>query len=48
MFAAGEMPQLVDLGEVGGPAYWLGKGLQVMALMVRAGDRNPASAAPTP
>jgi hypothetical protein len=38
MFALGELPSVVHFGEAGAPAYWVGKLLQIGALMVRAGD----------
>lgn len=42
VFAAGELPQVVDFGEAGTEAYWIGKALQILALAVKAGDKNPA------
>lgn len=41
VFALGEVPNLVDLGEAGKPAYWVGKMLQVFALAIKHGDAKP-------
>lgn len=41
LFGLGELPTVVNFGDVGAPAYWVGKLLQVFALMVKAGDANP-------
>lgn len=41
IFALGELPTLINFGEVGGAAYYVGKALQMAALFVRAGDRTP-------
>lgn len=40
LFLAGELPTVVNFGELGPTAYWVGKALQASALLVRAGDRN--------
>lgn len=41
LFVAGELPSVIDFGSFGGDAYWVGKALQAVALLVKAGDRNP-------
>jgi hypothetical protein len=46
MFALGELPSLVDLGAAGGKAYYVGKALQALALLVKAGDKNATAAQP--
>lgn len=40
LFALGELPSVIDFGHAGAKAYWVGKGLQTFALLVRSGDAN--------
>lgn len=40
LFAVGELPSVVDFGAAGGELFWVGKVLQIAALMVKAGDKN--------
>lgn len=47
MFAAGELPQVVDFGSSGSNLYWVGKALQVAALAVRSGSGASAPVSPS-
>ncbi len=40
IFAIGTVPEIANLGSVGGKAWYIGKALQIAALAMRAGDRN--------
>jgi hypothetical protein len=42
LFALGTVPEIANLGSVGGKAWYIGKALQIGALAMRAGDRNQA------
>lgn len=47
MFAAGELPSVVDFGPAGSDLYWVGKVLQIASLAVRSGGPVSAPASPS-
>lgn len=48
LFAAGELPQVVDFGPAGSNLYWVGKVMQIMAVTVRSSGGMPIPAPASP
>lgn len=42
-FAVGELPQVMNFGAAGTPAYWIGKAVQIGALAIRGGAKVDGS-----